>query len=43
MIVMATHGETSWRHFCLGSTSEAVVHAAHCPVLVVREKEHKLM
>ena len=43
MIVMATHGETSWRHFCLGSTSEAVVHAARCPVLVVREKEHKLM
>ena len=43
MIVMATHGETSWRHFCLGSTSEAVVHAAGCPVLVVREKEHELM
>jgi len=42
LIVIATHGETSWRHFCLGSTSEAVVHAARCPVLVVREKEHEL-
>ena len=43
MIVMATHGETSWEHFCLGSTAEAVVHAARTPVLVVREKEHELI
>jgi nucleotide-binding universal stress UspA family protein len=43
MIVMATHGETSWRHFCMGSTSEAVVNAALCPVLVVREPEHQLI
>ena len=42
LIIMATHGYTSWRHFCIGSTSECVVRAAPCPVLVVREKEHEL-
>ena len=41
LIVIATHGNTSWKHFCIGSTAERVVRAAPCPVLVVREKEHK--
>lgn len=39
LIVIATHGYTGWRHFCIGSTAERVVRAAPCPVLVVREKE----
>ena len=41
LIIIATHGYTSWRHFCIGSTTERVVHTAPCPVLVVREKEHE--
>jgi universal stress protein A len=41
LIIMATHGYTSWRYFCIGSTAERVVHTAPCPVLVVREKEHE--
>ena len=43
LIVIATHGYTSWRHFCIGSTAERVVHTAPCPVLVVREKEHEFI
>jgi universal stress protein A len=41
LIVIATHGYTGWKHFCIGSTAERVVRAAPCPVLVVREKEHE--
>jgi nucleotide-binding universal stress UspA family protein len=41
LIVIATHGHTGWKHFCIGSTAERVVRAAPCPVLVVREKEHE--
>ena len=41
LIVLATHGYTDWKHFCIGSTAERVVRAAPCPVLVVREKEHE--
>lgn len=40
LIVIATHGHTSWRDFCIGSTAERVVRAAPCPVFVVREHEH---
>ena len=40
LIVIATHGYTSWRHLCIGSTAERVVRTAPCPVLVLREKEH---
>jgi nucleotide-binding universal stress UspA family protein len=43
LIIIATHGYTSWRHFCIGSTAEQVVHTARCPVLVVREKEHEFI
>jgi len=43
LIIMATHGYTSWQHFCIGSTAERVVRAAPCPVLVVREKEHEFV
>lgn len=41
LIVIATHGYTGWKHFCIGSTAERVVRAAPSPVLVVREKEHE--
>ncbi|HJT79869.1 MAG TPA: universal stress protein [Chthoniobacterales bacterium] len=41
LIVIATHGYTGWKHFCIGSTAERVVRAAPCPVFVVREKEHQ--
>ena len=41
LIVIATHGYTSWRHMCIGATAERVVRTAPCPVLVVREKEHE--
>ena len=40
LIVIATHGFTGWKHFCIGSTAERVVRTAPCPVFVVREKEH---
>ena len=43
VIIVATHGYTSWRHLCMGSTAERVVRTARCPVLVVREKEHKFV
>jgi len=43
LIVMATHGYTGWKHFCIGSTAERVVRTAPCPVFVVREKEHKFI
>lgn len=43
LIVIATHGYTGWKHFCIGSTAEKVVRAAPCPVVVVREKEHELV
>jgi nucleotide-binding universal stress UspA family protein len=43
LIIIATHGYTSWRHLCIGSTAERVVRTAQCPVLVVREKEHEFV
>ncbi len=41
LIVIATHGYTGWKHFCIGSTTERVVRTAPCPVFVIREKEHE--
>lgn len=38
MIVMTTHGYGGFQHMLLGSTTEAVVRAAECPVLSVRAK-----
>lgn len=43
LIIISTHGYTSWQHFCIGSTAERVVRTAPCPVLVVREKEHEFV
>lgn len=35
LIVLATHGETGWRHLIFGSVAEKVVRMAPCPVLTV--------
>jgi nucleotide-binding universal stress UspA family protein len=35
LIVMATHGQTGWRHLIFGSVAEKVVQMARCPVLVI--------
>lgn len=35
LIVMATHGETGWRHFLHGSVTEEVVRTSLCPVLTI--------
>ena len=43
LIMIATHGYTSWRHLCIGSTAERVVRTAPCSVFVVREKEHEFV
>ena len=43
LIVIATHGQTGWRHFVFGSVAEKVVRLAPCPVLTIRaphEEEH---
>jgi nucleotide-binding universal stress UspA family protein len=39
MIVISTHGHTGLRHVLLGSTTEAVVRQADCPVLSIRSPE----
>ncbi len=36
LIVMGTHGHTDLCHGLLGSVAEAVIHHAHCPVLMIR-------
>lgn len=35
LIVMATQGETGWRHLFIGSVAEEVVRTAPCPVLTI--------
>jgi universal stress protein A len=39
MIVISTHGHTGLKHVLLGSTTEAVVRQADCPVLSARSPE----
>jgi nucleotide-binding universal stress UspA family protein len=36
LIVIATHGQTGWRHFVFGSVAEKVVRLAPCAVLTIR-------
>lgn len=36
LIAMATHGRSGIARFALGSVAASIVHAAPCPVLVVR-------
>jgi universal stress protein A len=38
MIVMTTHGYSGVKHLVLGSTTEAVLRQANCPVLSVKAK-----
>jgi len=38
MIVMATHGYSGLKHIVLGSTAEAVLRRAKCPVFSVRSE-----
>jgi universal stress protein A len=38
LIVMASHGRTGISHMLMGSVAEKVVRKAHCPVLIVRNK-----
>jgi nucleotide-binding universal stress UspA family protein len=35
LIVMATHGETGWKHFIFGSVAEKVMRHVSCPVLTI--------
>jgi nucleotide-binding universal stress UspA family protein len=39
LIVLGSHGAGGIRRFLLGSTSDRVVHAAHCTVMIVK-REH---
>jgi nucleotide-binding universal stress UspA family protein len=43
IIVIATHGHTGLARTLLGSTAEAVIRHAPCPVLVAREREHEFV
>lgn len=40
LIVVATHGLRGLARLVMGSVSEKVLRLAHCPVLVVRPKDH---
>ena len=42
MVVMGTHGRRGLRRLLLGSVAEATLRQVHCPVLVVRPKEHRI-
>lgn len=41
LIMIATHGQTGWRHFVFGSVAEKVVRLAPCPVLTIRAPHEK--
>ncbi len=43
MIVIGSHGRTGLAHMMLGSVSEKVVRKAPCPVLTVRQTDHKFV
>jgi universal stress protein A len=43
LIIMTTHGNTGFKHFCIGSTTEKVVQHAPCPVLTVCDKKQRLV
>jgi nucleotide-binding universal stress UspA family protein len=39
LIVIASHGQTGWRHLVFGSVAEKVVRHAPCPVLTITAPE----
>ena len=39
LIIMGSHGRGFWGRALIGSTSDAVIHHAPCPVLVIRKSE----
>ena len=41
LIVIASHGRTGLGRILFGSTAEAVVRHAHCPVLVVKPPQEE--
>jgi nucleotide-binding universal stress UspA family protein len=41
LICMATHGESAFRHFVVGSTALDVLSKSPCPVLLVRSAPAK--
>lgn len=43
LIILSTHGRCGLARVVKGSTAEQVVRHAHCPVLVVREREHEFL
>lgn len=43
MIVIGSHGRTGIAHIMLGSVSEKVIRKAPCPVLTVRQSNHKFV
>lgn len=40
LIIVGTHGRRGMERLMIGSVAETVLRNAHCPVLVVREKNH---
>ena len=36
LIILGSHGHNGWERLLLGSVSDAVIHHAHCSVMVVR-------
>jgi len=41
LIVIASHGETGWRHLVFGSVAEKVVRHSPCPVLTITAPSEK--
>jgi nucleotide-binding universal stress UspA family protein len=41
LIVIATHGRTGLSHVLLGSVAERIVREAPCPVLTIRDRDHR--
>lgn len=41
LVIVGTHGLSGVEHLVLGSVAETVLRNAHCPVLVMRPKQHR--
>lgn len=41
LIIMGSHGRTGLSHALIGSVAERVARKAHCPVLIVKDKDTK--